>query len=600
MAIVDIEWDIGNHGHLFKYPSQWGPNSNTCGGYLIGKLSLSNEVIPQVEGDTRRLLISVAPDYGQEDQEMVREELGEHFLNIHPAIIKVVRTVNGTTSRRGGAEPVPNSQHGVQEISIRREGGKLLLYICNKTSGKDDHRNIPPEDFIFELTEENGAATVRLGDGKDALRLCILIPKIGDKRGELNICSVLRSRVSGEMCEGVRFNKLRNIFDGAGNSFNRHKVRLMAEVFEDTRSLGSSFSCGIRHTADINVGTLELKEALPRFSCEMGGSKVLMVSEFKNWHKTAMPYFSLVDRDGLRLTEYACKHNSDEKCPGFLVQPEKELVSNDGKSLTFFTPAQPHIEDWKKKELGLYLQVKRPEAPEVEEAVSLKRFPFHYANHARIPSDLPLCFHDDSPDEVSVENGRNSRSTSEDADMVNCSLPKQTGPGRKRRILHKEKPEDSAKVSKRDLAASHLAKQPEQELTGNETEPEVPAYHISERADNDEGSGVGSSTIQMSAHQSIPEHNIPNDLFLFLFSNATTGSEDISGSAANEPQQESSESPWMNLAAPDRPSHFGTENYVHEQETSSVRSVQHNHTHEDLVATDHEGMLLVSKNLKLL
>ena len=111
--------------------------------------------------------------------------------------------MNGTSSRRGDAEPVPNSQHGVQEFSIRREDGKLLLFICNKTSGEDDHRNIPPEDFMFELSEENGNATVRLGDGKDELRLCILIPKIGDKKDELNICSVLRSRVSGEMCEGV-------------------------------------------------------------------------------------------------------------------------------------------------------------------------------------------------------------------------------------------------------------------------------------------------------------------------------------------------------------------------------------------------------------
>ena len=275
------------------------------------------------------------------------------------------------------------------------------------------------------------------------------------------------------------------------------------------------------------------------------------------------------------------------------------MVSNDGKSLTFFTPAQPHIEDWKKKDLALYLQVKRPEAPKVEEAVSLKRFPFHYASHARIPSDLPLCFHDDSPDEASVDNGRHSRATSEDANMVTSSLPKQTGPGLKRRILHKEKTEDSAKVSKKDLAPSQPPQQPGQELTGTETgvaEPEAPAHHVSESAEHDEGSGVDSSTVQISAHQSILEH-IPNDLFLFLFSNAT--SEDMSGSAANELQRESSESPWMNLAAPDRPSHFGAEDYVHQLETTSVRSVQHNPTHEDLLATDNEGMILCSKNTKL-
>ena len=93
MASGNIEWDIGDDGHLFKYPSQWGPTSNTCGGYLTGKLYLSKEVIPQVEGDARKLLISVAPDYWQDDEEMVRRELGERYLKIHPAIIKVVRTV---------------------------------------------------------------------------------------------------------------------------------------------------------------------------------------------------------------------------------------------------------------------------------------------------------------------------------------------------------------------------------------------------------------------------------------------------------------------------------------------------------------------------
>ena len=286
--------------------------------------------------------------------------------------------------------------------------------------------------------------------------------------------------------------------------------------------------------------------------------------------------FSLEDKDGLKFIEDACKHKDAETCPGFLVQPEKERdrVSNDGKCLTFFPPAQPHFEDWKKKELELYLQVKRPEAPKVEEAISLKRFPFQYASHAQIPSSLPLCFHDDSPDEVSVENsnGRHSRATSEDASMVARSLPKQTGPGLKRRILNKEKSEDSAKVSRKDLGQSHPPRQPEQqEFTSTETgvaEPEAPASNISQSAETDPESGVVSATVQLSAHQSIPEH-IPIeeavDLFRSFFSPAI--SEDISASATSELQQESSESAWANLA--DRPSQFGTEENVHELDNSS-------------------------------
>ena len=528
----DITWDIDDPGHFFKHPSQWGPKSTTCGGYLTGKLSLSSDVIPQVEGKTRRLLISVTPDYREDDQEMVRRELGDRFLNIHPAIIKVVRTKEG--GRRGDIEPWPNIQHGVQEFSIRKEDGKLLLSICNKTSGEDKDRDIPDEDFVFELKEVDGTVTVKLGDGKDELRLCILIPKIGNKKGELNICSTLESRLSGEDVTGERFKKLSGIFDGVGNTFNRHKVRLMAEVLESDQLLGSGFSRGIQHTADISVGTIEVSEALPCFSSDKGGNKVIMVSEFKNWHKSAVPYFSLVNKDGLRIAEDAFKDKCDtcDSCPGFLVQPKKEDVCNDGKSLTFFTPAQHHIEDWKKEGLELYLQVKRQAAPKVEAAISLKRFHFHYVSHARIPPDLQMCFHNDTSDE------NRSGIMSKDIHGITGGLPKQTGPGLKRRVLCKEKPK--AKV-----------------FVGTETGVEEPkaALANSNREELDEGTDYQTSEhpsmqpVQLTQELLPNERAVPNiDISFDPFSSTPSSS---SRSVANKHQQQPSSEAWMNIETTD-------------------------------------------------
>ena len=600
MSSEDIEWDIDDHGHLYRYPSQWDPTSKTYGGYLKGKVTIPLEMIPQDEGDISELYILVSPDFSPEDQEKMREELGEQYLSIHPAILKVVRKKDGR--RNGDAEPYPNSQHGVQEFFIRKEDGKLLLYIRNKTSDKDDQRNIPENSFMFELKKENDTVAVKLGGGKDELMLIILLPltDVRDKKGELNISSVLRSRTSRGVCDELTFKKLRGFFEKADN---RHTVRLVAKVFKENVLLGSASSPGILDTAHKSVGALNVSRAAPLFSCDMGGTEVIMVSEYKNWHKSVIPTFYLKSRDGSRIAEDSYENRR-------LVQPKKEDISNDGKSLSFLPPAQPHLEDWQGKGMQLYLRVKRPKAPKVEEALSQKSFPFQYISHARIPSDLKLCFHKDS-DEVSVdqEGGWNSRATSENAcGMISC-LPKQTGPGLKRRILHEEKSEESAKVSKKDLAPGHPPQQPEDEFIGSEIgvpEQEVPPHNVSESAETDPGSGVDSPTVQLSVHQSISDYipkevaidvgepNTTFDLFLSLFSNAT--SEDTLELAASELQQDSSESAWTNLAAPNVPAHFDMEENVKEQDTSSVRNVQYIPTFQDLLPTENEGMFLFSKN----
>ena len=300
MASGDIEWDISDAGHLFRYPSQWDPTSKTCGGYLEGKVTIPLEMIPQDEGDTSELFISVSPDYSSDDEEKMRRELGEQYLSIHPAILKVVRKKGGR--RNGDAEPWPNSQHGIQEFSIRREDGKLLLYICNKTSGKDDHRNIPHSSLMFELKEESESISVKLGGGKDELMLVILLPKTDTraKKGELNISSVLRSRLSEDVRDELTSKKLRGFFEKVDN---RHTVRLVAKVSKGNMLLGSASSPGIPDTGHKSVGALNVSKASPLFSCDRGGTEVTMVSAFKNWHKSVIPTFYLKNRDGVRIAE---------------------------------------------------------------------------------------------------------------------------------------------------------------------------------------------------------------------------------------------------------------------------------------------------------
>ena len=443
MASGDIEWDIGDDGHLFRYPSQWDPTSKTCGGYLKGKVTLPMEMIPQDEGDISELSISVSPDYSPDDQEKVRGELGEQYLSIHPAILKVVRKKDGRRNR--AAEPMPNNQHGIQEFSIRREDGKLLMYICNKTSDKDDPRNIPDTSFMFELKVESETVSVKLGGGKDELMLVILLPKTDAraKTGELNVSSVLRSRAPG-VCDELTFKKLRGFFEKADS---RHTVRLVAKVFKDNKLLGSASSPGIPDTADKSVGALNVSKASPLFSCDRGGTEITMVSAYKNWQKSVIPTFYLKNRDGSKIAEDSAENRR-------LVQPKKEEVSNDGKSLSFPSPSQPHMEDWQREGMQLYLRVKREDG-----MISPRSFPFKYVSHATIPPELPVCFHDDPPEERYVlEEG------------VTTDLPKHTGPKLKRQILCKEKSEAPVKVLKTDSVLQQTTvteEQPEQEPSEN-------------------------------------------------------------------------------------------------------------------------------------
>ena len=59
--------------------------------------------------------------------------------------------------------------------------------------------------------------------------------------------------------------------------------------------LAGGTSKGITDTGSKTVGALDVKEAHPLISCERGGRKVIMVSEFKDWDKSVKALRSRVE-----------------------------------------------------------------------------------------------------------------------------------------------------------------------------------------------------------------------------------------------------------------------------------------------------------------
>merc|ERR1719397_77503 len=85
--------------------------------------------------------------------------------DIHPSVIHVCRRKG--RGRTYDKEAVPNWRMYQQEFNICDS----KVFICNKTSDLDRDRNIPEEDFLFSLGEDN---IVHLGEEADKLNVLIL------------------------------------------------------------------------------------------------------------------------------------------------------------------------------------------------------------------------------------------------------------------------------------------------------------------------------------------------------------------------------------------------------------------------------------------
>ena len=120
------------------------------------------------------------------------------------------------------------------------------------------------------------------------------------------------------------------------NVQNLKKMKLKVDVFalQTGALLVSKVSEAICDTASKTYGAMDLYYAPPLRSCETGGRKVMMISEFIS-AKGVEPRFQLYDESGSRLK------NVEEM---EIVQPEKDKVMRSRNSIVFISPRQPLAE----------------------------------------------------------------------------------------------------------------------------------------------------------------------------------------------------------------------------------------------------------------
>ena len=418
--LPDVDITVEPH-HLFRYPSEWDPRvdprgvkrNNTKGGYLEGSITLPVEL----RSKTFLLRLSTVPDYTKEDEDNIesllegysREEKRE-IMGIHPTIIAVIRKGHGMR-RDKSKEPVPNKEHNPREFLVQRQNNdESILKICNIVSQKDEGRKqIFKEDIMFPLEEENGRLRLKLGRGNRELNLVVLIPKTEARCGEEDISmdQLLEQRLPGERYKSARTCLKENLFTGR-RAYNLKKARIRVEVLSPNRSevLASGTSRGITDTGSKTVGALDIRDAHPLVSCERGGRKVIMVSEFKDWDKSVKPFFQLSDSEGNILLE-------KQSC---VVQPTE--IDNDGKVVIFLTPAQTNVEEMVRDGRRLSLFAKR----ERDDHLSIKHFSFKYKKHRALVDPEDCCLF--------------CESTDLDGDVGKLpSAPITTGPNLKRRRM---------------------------------------------------------------------------------------------------------------------------------------------------------------------
>ena len=414
--LTEVEVKVEPH-HLFRYPSEWDPRvdprggkrNNTKGGYLEGCIKLPAEFT----GQPMLLRLSTVPDYTPKEkaefhsilQDDYSSEEREEFLKIHPTIIAVIRKGQGMR-RDKSKEPVPNVEHNPRDFLVQKQNNQTVLKIINVTSQKDQGRKtIQTEDVMFPLVEENGQIRLRLGKGNCELNLVILIPKTEARCADedISIDRLLEHRMPGEDKKKARDCLKEFLFTGK-KAYNLKKVKLCVEVLslDGSHMLAGGTSEGITDTGSKTVGALDVKEAHPLISCERGGRKVIMVSEFKDWDKSVKPIFVVKNCDGSYV---------DQSC---VAQPTR--VHNDGKVIFFLTPEQNDFHELNKEGRQLRLLAQREDG-----TCSVKQFPFEYVKHRSVLLDDKCLYCEGSMLDGAV------------GEMP--SAPVSTGPNQKRRRM---------------------------------------------------------------------------------------------------------------------------------------------------------------------
>merc|ERR1712165_242013 len=360
-----MTWELRSQYHLFRYASEWDPREKgkTKGGYLEGRINL-----PRVREDMR-VVVSTCPAPGSEL---------EGAEDVHPTLLHVVR--KSRNRRMNEREPVPNIHHWRQEFLVINN----KVTVLNKVSNRDEDRNVPDEDELFELNDER---VITFGKDVGDVNMIILIPKT-DARAhgkDVTVSDLLRSRIKEKYMKNIEKH-----YKGK-NSINLKQMRLKVEFYKhhETQPFTSAFSDIILDTASKHLGALDFLDATPLKSCDTGGRKIIMISEFV-LAVDVEPRFQLWDRNGTRQ-----KHLEDDQ--EYIRQPMidhrdlNETVAVFKESIIFITPSQPNLAKIRDKGLTIMLAARRKS----DGFESRKKFLFSYSAHTE---DCVYC--NDNPDGV--------------------------------------------------------------------------------------------------------------------------------------------------------------------------------------------------------
>jgi len=405
--------NINSTSNLLRYISEWDPRlkAHTKGGYIDGEIK-----IPHIYGKMK-MIIQTYP--AQESP----------VKDIHPCLLHAVRIGKG--KRDAHLEPVPTYYHWKQEFSI--EDGNV--YILNKLSELDVEddcitpRSVPVIDKVTEVRRRS----IKLGGRKGQLNLILLQPKqqTRAKKFEATITKVLSDRLGTSNEEII---KEKEKYFQKKHMKNLKQIRLRVDFYDEYNQLCSSAISPqtVVDTRNKDIGFMDFYDACPLVSCEMGGRKIIMVSEYP-LASDVFPKFQVHDETGRHRPEFDI----------YLTQPENKehSIKRHSYTLIFLSPQQKYLKHIKDSSSNLFLKllVER----KGDGYISSKAFNFRYIKHA--PYSCTFCFGNiDSDDLVHIDLG--------------MSKPK---PGQKKRTMHGPEgsfPIERERKCKDDMSVSQILK----------------------------------------------------------------------------------------------------------------------------------------------
>lgn len=345
-------------------------------------------------------------------------EGGSETEQFHPNMIHLLRKQEDGKDRIPTKEPVPNIDHWQLELMLKTEDESFNLYVVNKTSKKDENRNIEPTDLLFSVGPDK---VIKLGKEKRNLHLTILHPKTEAraKGDEVSLDKIVKARIQDQARAEAQ-----KRFQGK-NSKNLKKVQLRCEVFDlrtDTL-IDSAISEVIRDKQSKDYGSLELKEVRPRGSCCEGGGDIMVVTEHSVKKGTVVPVFQLFDAHGKRS-------EVEEKFEQFwLKQPQLEEPQDDDRIIKFLSPKQENYEMW--SHLTLKLKLRRKDDSDISESTSSCDFKYRPHNSFQFPI---LDLHRGESSFACVDCNFGFLDGGE-TELSRAAIPQHSGPGLKRRIM---------------------------------------------------------------------------------------------------------------------------------------------------------------------